>query len=76
MGIYIVLDGNRDADYVLHRGRTGRNSSDCRNTSGFVPVIFLLSVKGTKKEPSSDGPYICLLSSLNFSRSEAGSTNI
>ena len=31
---------------------------------------------GTKKEPSYNGPYICLLSSLNFSGSKAGSTNI
>ena len=40
------------------------------------PICCFPADCGTKKEPSYNGSYICLLSSLNFSGSKAGSTNI
>ena len=42
MGIYIVLDGNRNADHVFCRWRAAGGSADCRNHACFLSVVFLL----------------------------------
>ena len=42
MGIYIVLDGNRNADHVFCRWRAAGCSADCWNHACFLSVVFLL----------------------------------
>ena len=48
MGIYIVLDGNRNADHVFCRWRAAGGSADCRNHACFLSVVFLL-IEAQKK---------------------------
>ena len=75
MGIYAVLDGCWNVYHVFRRrGRVG-DSADCRDIIAFVSFVFVLSAQ-KKNRHIYDGSYICLLGSLNFTRSEAGSTNI
>ena len=50
MGIYIVLDGNRNADHVFCRWRAAGGSADCRNHACFLSVVFLLIARGICEE--------------------------